>query len=182
MRYPSAIGTRPAAGCGDPDVARHDERGGDDDAQEDAHDHGLRGQARQTERGKEDLRLRKPVEQDRADTERDHDDVLEAPARLEQAAEERSSTDAALLVGQGVRRDPAKKAIPHSEDLGVRSPGVAAVLRHHRQRQRRIPDQHDEQDVGTRLEHEFDPDDDEEPDDGRPLPESLRVGPRRPTA
>ena len=78
MRYPSAIGTRPAAVAATPDVTRDDERRGDHDRPRNAaHDQVWIGQAGHAERREQDLRLREAVEQDRADAERDHDDVGE---------------------------------------------------------------------------------------------------------
>ena len=53
--------------------------------------------------------------------------------------------DAALLVDQPPMGEPAEEAEPDRERLAVRAPFVAPELGHHRERERRVADEHDEQ-------------------------------------
>ena len=55
------------------------------------------------------------------------------------------------------------------------TPLVAPELDHHREREGRVADEHDEEDLRTRGEHELEPDDDREADGRRPPTESRRV-------
>ena len=80
-----------------------------------------------------------------------------------------------VLVGQGEGRQPSEDPEPDREDLGVRAPGVAPELRHHREREGRVADEDDEERLRPARDHELDPDDDREADDRRPLAERLRV-------
>ena len=88
---------------------------------------------------------------------------------------ERPPADAALLVGEGEGREPAEQPEPDREHLGVRAPGVAPELRHHREGVGGVADQDDEQGLRAGVEHELDPDDDHEADRRRPSTEPLRV-------
>ncbi len=131
-----ADGDRQQAGGGraDPDEPGHRQGRGDDDAEEPDQEDGLPGELGQPEQVEPDLGLRQPVEQDRADAERDDHDIGEAPAGLEQTARERPTADAAVLVDERERREPTEQPEPDREDLGVGAPGVAPELGHHRER------------------------------------------------
>ena len=101
MRYPSAIGSRPAPTAARPIVratakasstTMPEERDEQERSERDA------GHAEEVE---EPLRLRQAVEDDRGDTDRDERHVGRRPARLEQPAAERPSPDATVLVDEG---------------------------------------------------------------------------------
>ena len=147
----------------------------DDDPQEADEQHRVAGQRGQPEAIEPELRLGQPIEQDRADPERDDHDVGHAPAGFEEAAQERPSPDAPLLVGNGVRRQTTEQPEPHREDLGVGPPRVAPELGHHRERERGVADEHDEEDLWTGLQHELEPDDEREADGGGPATEPVWV-------
>ena len=89
------------------------------------------------------------------------------------------AADAPVLVGEGEGRQPAEEPEPDREDLGVRAPGVAPELRHHREREGRVADEDDEQRLRPARDHELEPDDDREADDRGPLAE-RRPGSRPP--
>ena len=97
---------------------------------------------------------------------------------------ERPATDAAVLVGQRERREAAEEPEPDREGLAVRAPRVAPELGHHRERERRVADEHDEQRRrARRRRHELQPDERGERD--RPpatCPSRGRVVGRRPAA
>ena len=97
-------------------------------------------------------------------------------------ANDRRRTRAGLQVDRE-RREPPEQPEPDRERLPVPPPGVAAELGHHRQRERGVADEDDEQ--HPRPVHrpdELEPDDEHEPDHRRPAAEALRVLRRVPAA
>ena len=88
--------------------------------------------------------------------------------------------DPPLLVDQSPVGEAAEGPEPDREGLAVRPPFVAPELGHHRQGQRGVPDQHDEQRRGAGEDDELEPDVEREADDGRPATETLGVVGDRP--
>ena len=176
MRDEVADGDRQEAGASgrDPHEPCHGKRCRDDDPEEAEEQHRLGRERRHPEAIEPELRLGQAVEQDRADAERDHHDIGHGPAGFQQAAQERPTTDAPVLVREGIGRETTEQPEPHAEDLAVRAPGVASELGHHRERECRVADEDDEQDPGTAGEHQLEPDDDRETDDRRPPTEPRR--------
>ncbi len=181
-----AGGDRQQAGRGgrQPDQARHEERGDHDEAEETGQLEGLDRDSGRSEHLEPRLGLGEPVEQDRGRPARDEDQVLDPPAGQEEPGRERASRHPALarIADEGRRGEPAEQPEPDAERLAVRPPGIAAELGHHRQRERGVADQDDEQ--GARpaaVADELEPDEEQQPDDRRPAAEGARVLGDRPT-
>ena len=173
-----ADGDRKQAGA----RARHTDEAGDgqrrrdDQSQEGKQLERRDGRRRRAEDLEPGCGLRQPVEQDRARADRDQHDVFPSPAGLEQACWERPPSESTRFVDQREQREPADEPEPHPERLAVRAPGVAAELGHHRQGQRRIADERDEQrPTDCPLEDELEPDDEHKSDESRPVAEPLRI-------
>ncbi len=129
------------------------------------------------------LRLREPVEQDRADPERRERGVRDRPAGLEQPARERAAADAAVLVHPLVGCQPPEEPEPDREGLAVRAPRVATELGHHREREHGVADEdHEQRRRPAAGVDELEPDERDEPDGRRPAAEPFRIGGRRPGA
>ena len=75
----------------------------------------------------------------------DEHDVGGRPAGLEQTRRERPPPDPARVVDVRERREPVQQPEPHREGLAVPAPRVAPELGHHRQRERGVADEDDEQ-------------------------------------
>ena len=86
--------------------------------------------------------------------------------------------DPPLLVDQPPVGEAAEQAEPDREGLAVRPPFVAPELGHHRQGQRRVPDEHDEQRRGAGEDDELEPDEEREAD-RRPASDRDAPGSRR---
>ena len=112
--------------------------------------------------------------------ERDERHVGRRPAGLEESAPERPGRTSP---SSSTRRQCARRPRRRNQTVNVspsRAPFVAAELGHHRQGERGVADEHDEQGRRTRLVDEFEPDEAQEPDRRRPPTETGRVVGRRP--
>ena len=129
-------------------------------------------------------RLRQAVEDDRRDAHRGQRDEGHRPRPAQEPGRERPPLDArrvdrvvlGLLVVVGgarrrddaERREPVEGAEPDGERLALGAPLVAAELGHERERQQRVPDEHDRQRRGADHGHELEPHEEDEPRDRGP--------------
>ena len=164
------------------------------DPQEHDQEHGLLDERRVAEHRREGDRLRQAVEDDRRRAEGDQRDPRDLPGRVEEAARERPPEDrrpverigilvvhrdAARLGGRrrrhdAVDREPVQRPEPDRERLARGEPLVAAELRHQGERQHRVPDEHHGQRPVAGDRDELEPDEEHEPDHGRPHPDGGR--------
>src|SRR4051794_4289247 len=159
-----------------PDRPRDREGHQDDDAEERDEQNGLREEPGRPEDVEERLCLREAVEDDRGDAERDERHVGSAPASFEKPAPERARVDPPVFVHEAPVCEAAEKAEPDRERLTLRPPLVAPELGHHRDRQRRVSDEHDEQDRRTGLDDELEPDEEREACRRRPAADRGGIG------
>jgi len=127
--------------------------------------------ARRAEQVEEDLRLRQAVEDDRRDAQRRERDIGGRPARLEETAAEGATADPAVLVDEAEPGQPTEQPEPDREGFALGAPLVAPELGHHREGERGVPDEDDEERGGTRLDDELQPDEEGEANNGRPATE-----------
>ena len=132
---------------GDADEPGDQQRGRDEHARKTTAAAVASGTLRGAEQVEVGLRLRQAVEQDRAGRRGRRARLGDRPARLQQAA---TRTDAGAT--RSSSGSPARRTAPAGRAAGTRRrtsrrapPGVAPELGHHRERERGVADQHDEQ-------------------------------------
>ena len=100
------------------------------------------GRAEQVEA---DLGLREPVEEDRPDARGRPGRVRPSSSRARAGRSRTAAGGRGRPRRPAVRREPTEEPEPHRERLAVRAPRVASELGHHREGERGVADEDDEQ-------------------------------------